>query len=130
MTSEERTLMYRPRCFRSDLLATVLLCPLALTLTACDGGAGSAGAAASDVDTVMVVHMDYTPASITVPVGATVTWTFDDGAIAHDVVFDDVDVASELITDGTFQHVFTEAGTYAYHCSLHPNMTGTVEVTS
>jgi plastocyanin len=25
--------------------------------------------------------------------------------------------------------VFTTAGTYAYHCSIHPDMTGTVTVT-
>lgn len=104
--------------------------PLALALTACNRGADSAGVAPGDADTVMVEHLAYTPDSVTVPVGVTVTWTFDDGAIPHDVVFDDGVIASEQITDGTFHHVFAEAGTYTYHCSLHPNMTGKVEVIS
>jgi plastocyanin len=120
--------MNRPRPLRFCLAATALVGPLALALTACNQSTDSA--AAGEADTVMVEHMDYKPGSVNVPVGATVTWTFDDGAIPHDVVFDDVDIASERITDGTFHHSFTEPGTYTYHCSLHPNMTGTVEVTS
>jgi plastocyanin len=121
--------MHRQRPLRS-WLATALMGPLALALTACNQGADSANLAAGDADTVMVEHMAYTPDSVTVPVGATVTWTFGDAAIPHDVVFDDVNIASEQITDGTFHHIFTEPGTYTYHCSLHPNMTGTVKVTS
>jgi plastocyanin len=130
MTSEERSLMNRRRSLRSCLAATALVGPLALVSTACNQSADSAAVTASDADTVMVEHMDYTPDSVTVPVGATVSWTFDDGAILHDVVFDDVDIASEQMADGTFHHAFTEPGTYTYHCSLHPNMTGTIEVTS
>lgn len=121
--------MDRQRSLRSRLAATALVGPLALASSACSPSADSA-VVAGDTDTVMVEHMDYTPESVTVPVDATVTWIFDDGAILHDVVFDDVDIASELIADGTFQHVFTEPGAYTYHCSLHPNMTGTIEVTS
>jgi plastocyanin len=122
--------MYRQRSLRSCLAVTALVGPLVLALSACNQSADSAAVAAEDADTVLVEHMDYRPASVTVPVGATVTWTFDDGAIPHDVVFDEIAIASEPITDGTFHHTFTEPGTYPYHCSLHPNMTGTVEVSS
>jgi plastocyanin len=122
--------MNRQRSLRSCLAATALVGPLALASSACNQSVDSAAAAAGEANTVLVEHMDYKPGSVTVPAGATVTWTFDDGAIPHDVVFDDVDIASEQITDGTFHHTFTEPGTYTYHCSLHPNMTGTVEVTS
>jgi plastocyanin len=112
---------------RACLAATALV---AVASTACTQSGDPAAAVTRDADTVVVKHMDYTPDSVTVPVGATVTWTFDDGAIPHDVVFDDLDVASEQLTEGTFHHVVTEPGTYTYHCSLHPNMTGTIEVTS
>jgi len=128
--------MNRQRSLRSCLAATALVGPLALASAACNPGADADAVTAGDTDTdadadaVMVEHMTYTPDSVTVPVGATVTWTFDDGAILHDVVFDDVDIASELVADGTFHHIFTEPGAYTYHCSLHPNMTGTIEVTS
>jgi plastocyanin len=29
----------------------------------------------------------------------------------------------------TFSYTFTAAGSYAYHCSIHPGMTGTITVT-
>jgi plastocyanin len=67
---------------------------------------------------------------ITVPVGTTVvvrnddsaahTWTADDGA------FD----SGSIDGGGTFEFTFTEAGTFAFHCNVHPSMTGTVTVTA
>jgi plastocyanin len=33
------------------------------------------------------------------------------------------------MTEGTFSHRFTQPGTYDYLCTLHPNMTGVIEVT-
>jgi plastocyanin len=66
---------------------------------------------------------------ITVPVGTTVvvrnddsaphTWTADDGA------FD----SGNIDGGGTFEFTFTEAGTFAFHCNVHPSMTGTITVT-
>jgi plastocyanin len=34
------------------------------------------------------------------------------------------------VADGTFRHRFTQPGTAKYRCTLHPNMTGTIEVTN
>lgn len=75
--------------------------------------------------------MAYSPASITVSVGDTVTWKFDDRGVPHQVlgVGDAKSVlASPLQTTGSFTHTFTAPGTYDYTCSLHPDMTGTVIV--
>jgi plastocyanin len=36
---------------------------------------------------------------------------------------------SRHVSEGTFHHRFDEPGTYDYVCTLHPNMTGTIEVT-
>jgi plastocyanin len=106
---------------------------LALALSACGSGAASeseAPPAAADPNagpTVTIQDLAYTPASLTVPAGTTVTWVWRDRAIAHDVKGDDF--RSEIMTEGTFRHRFPRPGSYDYLCTLHPNMTGTIEVT-
>jgi plastocyanin len=104
---------------------------LALALSACGSGeASEAPQAAADNNggpTVTIQDMAYTPATLTVEIGATVTWVWRDGAIAHDVKGDGF--KSKVMAEGTFSHRFTRPGTYRYVCTLHPNMTGTIEVT-
>lgn len=81
---------------------------------------------------VEVKNMAYTPATLTVAVGETVTWNFDDRGVTHDVVgVDDARsvLRSPLMQTGSFTHTFTEPGTYEYTCSLHPDMRGTIVVT-
>lgn len=75
---------------------------------------------------VRVDQMAFEPASLTVVTGTTVTWVWDT-PIAHDVVGDGF--RSEILTAGTYSHTFEEVGVYRYICSLHPSMTGTIEVT-
>jgi plastocyanin len=65
---------------------------------------------------------------VTVGTVETVTWTFDD-RVDHDVRFDD-GPASPIMRTGTWSRTFDQPGTYHYDCSLHPNMTGTVEVSA
>ena len=68
----------------------------------------------------------FMPTSLTVPVGTTVTWKFDDST-QHTVTADDKSFSSRPTAGGqTFTHTFTTAGTVAYHCSIHPFMTGTI----
>jgi predicted lipoprotein with Yx(FWY)xxD motif/plastocyanin len=89
--------------------------------------AGSTGAAAASAS---IVDFGFQPGTITVKVGATVTWT-NTGAASHTVTADDASFDSgSLATGRTFQHTFTAAGTYSFHCKIHPSMTGTVVVTS
>jgi len=81
--------------------------------------------------TVDVSNMTYTPSSITISVGQTVTWVFDDRGTPHDVVgLGDAKsvLRSPLLTTGTWEFTFTEPGTYNYTCSLHPDMLGVVVV--
>lgn len=77
---------------------------------------------------VTVADRSYSPSEITVSVGETVTWVFDDGGMAHDVVADDRAFRSPLMVSSTFTHTFTEPGTYSYHCTPHPDMIGSVIV--
>jgi plastocyanin len=50
--------------------------------------------------------------------------------VTHTITADDGSFASANIPPGnTFEHTFTVAGDYPYHCSIHPTMKGTVTVT-
>jgi plastocyanin len=75
---------------------------------------------------VTIEDMAYTPDTLTVPAGTTVTWVWRDGAIAHDVK--GPGFKSKVMAEGTFSHRFTEPGSNDYVCTLHPNMTGRIEV--
>jgi len=77
---------------------------------------------------VKIDNFSFGPQTITVPVGATVTWTNRDD-IPHTVVSTDGVFKSKVRdTDETFSYTFTKAGTYSYYCSVHPKMTGQVVV--
>jgi plastocyanin len=77
---------------------------------------------------VKIDNFSFGPQTITVPVGATVTWTNSDD-IPHTAVSTDSVFKSKVMdTDEKFSYTFTKAGTYPYYCSIHPKMTGKVVV--
>ena len=70
----------------------------------------------------------FTPMTLTVSVGTTVTWKFEDST-PHTVAADDNSFTSSPMSKGqTYTHTFDSAGTVKYHCSIHPFMTGTIVV--
>jgi len=86
--------------------------------------AGSAAAGQS----ATIQDFKFSPSTLTVPVGATVTWTNADST-QHTVTADDGSFDSGPPAPGaSFSQVFTTAGTFTYHCNIHSNMTGTVTV--
>jgi plastocyanin len=110
---------------------------LAPTLTGCppaSGGHSHGGTpppAASEpapAATVAVAMKDYAfaPKDISVPAGTTVVWTNADD--------DDHNVKGAGLSSatfgkgGTYSHTFGSPGSFAYVCSLHPQMKGTVTV--
>jgi len=79
-------------------------------------------------NTVSIKNMAFSPASVNVTTGTTVTWVNND-AIAHTVTADNGSFDSGNIAPGnSFTHTFSSAGTVSYHCSIHPMMTGSVAV--
>ncbi len=77
---------------------------------------------------VRIDNFSFGPATLTVPVGTTVTWTNHDD-IPHNVVSTDGVFKSKVIdTDESFSFTFHKAGTYPYFCAIHPKMTGKVIV--
>lgn len=93
-----------------------------LTATSC-----SASAAGPDAE-IVVRDVHFAPADVTVPVGSTVRWVFDDGGVLHHVGSEG-EFDSGITPDGSYEHTFTTPGVYEYHCSVHRYMTGTVTVT-
>jgi plastocyanin len=77
---------------------------------------------------VKIDNFSFAPQTVTIPVGATVTWTNRDD-IPHTVVSTDGVFKSKVRdTEEKFSYTFTKAGTYPYYCSVHPKMTGKVVV--
>ncbi len=77
---------------------------------------------------VRIVQFAFVAAAIDVSVGTRVTWTNDDPA-PHTVTADDGTFDSRQLDPGSRSSVvFTRAGTFTYHCDIHPTMVGTVAV--
>ncbi|MEV0252174.1 cupredoxin family copper-binding protein [Nocardia sp. NPDC050712] len=105
--------------------------PSATTTT---GAASTSAAAPADSKpatvTVDVDDMKFSPETITVKAGDTVTWKFDD-KVPHSVqgIGDKaMGINSPIFDRGEWSYTFTAPGTYRYLCSLHPEMRGTVTV--
>ena len=77
---------------------------------------------------VAINNFSFQPASLTVPVGTTVTWSNQD-SVAHTTTSDTgVWGSGNLTTGASFSFAFNRAGTFHYHCMIHPNMMGTIVV--
>ncbi len=87
---------------------------------------------AAQTSTVAIKDFAFSPATITVKAGTTVTWTNQDSA-AHTVTSESSSKESfdsgSMAKGKTFSHTFKTAGTFNYICTFHPDMMGKVEVT-
>jgi len=88
-------------------------------------------ATAQGTTNITIKNFAFNPGSITVVIGVnnTVTWTNED-TVTHTVTADGGSFNSSVPAGMTFTHTFTTAGIYAYHCSIHTYMKGTVRVLS
>jgi plastocyanin len=97
------------------------------------GGAlalGVVGGALAAEESVTIEGFAFGPADLTVSVGDTVTWSNQDSA-AHTATADGGAFDTGNISAGSSDSVtFSKAGTFAYHCSIHPSMSGTIRVST
>ncbi len=89
---------------------------------------GNNASATPGANEVWIQGMAFSPSTIKVSAGTTITWTNKDG-ITHTVtsntsLFDSGNIGS----GGTFSYTFATAGTYTYHCAIHPGMIANVTV--
>jgi plastocyanin len=135
---------------RMPSLLTAALVALSLGLSACGGGSDSTSTETETTTTeesgggsesqpapsgeaaksekVEIVESSYEPDPVVVQVGGKVIWQNEDStphtATADDGSFDTGTIETGKLGSATFK----EAGTFTYHCEIHPSMHGTVEV--
>lgn len=112
-------------------------------LAACGGGTSSTSPATSSAsagtagvnlgspsETIKATdQLKFSPSSTTAHVGDVIQW-MNSGTVTHTVTFDSFPSLSDpsLSPGGTWEVKFNAAGTYAFHCTIHPGMTGTITV--
>ena len=110
-------------------MKNILLISLALLFI---GGCSKSSNPAADDDlstenAISIANMAFSPSTLTISIGETVTWTLTNGT--HTVVSDDGAWSSgSLSTGGTFTHQFDTAGEFGYKCGIHSSMTGSITV--
>ena len=94
------------------------------------GNPGNPGGTTSPTATnqVTVDNNLFTPSSIQVAAGTTVTWTWAQDAITHNVTFTDGTSSGDKGAGSTFTRTFGTTGTFNYSCTIHPGMSGSVLV--
>jgi plastocyanin len=117
----------------SRLRTLLLVAVLALSVGACGSNdkkdsasdTTEATSGATPATTITIKDLKFNPDTVSVKKGDTVEWKWDE-SVLHNVTGDGF--KSDNQSDGTFDHTFTKAGSYAYQCTLHAGMKGTVEV--
>ena len=107
------------------LIGILVLSAITIISNGCSKSKDNSGPGPNEV---WIQGMNFEPNTITISSGTTITWSNRD-AVSHTVtsnsgLFD----SGTIPKDGTYQHTFTSAGTFPYHCSIHPTMTATIVV--
>jgi plastocyanin len=77
---------------------------------------------------VEIADFQYAPSTVTIQSGGKVTWLNRDSA-EHTATLDDGSFSTGDLAEGKLKsESFKVPGTYAYHCEIHPEMEGTIEV--
>ncbi len=82
---------------------------------------------------IFIQGMAFSPSNKTISIGTTLKWTNKDG-VNHTVtsgipgapsgLFD----SGNLSSNGTFNFIFSQVGTFKFYCKIHSSMTGTITV--
>lgn len=99
-------------------------------------------ALAASAAAVSIIDFEFSPATITVPVGTTITWTNMSASGSDHTTSSDVGGTANSWDSGLtnpnassglpnhFSFTFANTGTFTYHCNVHTFMHGTVIVTA
>jgi plastocyanin len=117
---------------RSKITLAALAGVLTLGAAACGSSSPSAPTVAADVTISMVGNLasqSFAPNPTTMRVGQTVAWKNND-SITHDVMQDASRFQTGSVSSGATSSAIamSAAGTFTYHCTIHPGMVGTLIV--
>jgi len=119
--------MRSKKFFNRALMIVMTTIITSMIIYACSKSSGSANNSGSG-NNVSIKNFAFSVSSLSVNSGVTVTWTNND-ATTHTVTADDNSFDSGDIAPGkTFSKTFNSAGTFNYHCKIHPGMTAAVVV--
>ena len=113
----------------ATVTSTTAATATATTATTATSQAPTTTAEVPSATNVTISGLAFRPADVTVSAGTTVKWDHIDSGVPHTVTSaDDVWDSASLGEGQSFEVVFDDPGVFAYHCSIHPSMTGTVTV--
>ena len=117
---------------RRNVLATLTVVALASAGVGCSSGGGSSGdcttAQAAELAGPLEIQGGFHPGCFEVSAGSTISIQNKD-SVEHTFTFDELGTVSVGVSAGaTEEATMPAAGTYGFHCSIHPGMTGTVIV--
>ena len=111
--------------FQMCLLTTLLIAVASAVLSLASPKAQPPQPAAIEIK---IDNFSFNPSQLKIAVGTQVTWINRDD-IPHTIVATDRAFKSGVLDTGDkFSHQFTTPGTYTYFCSVHPKMTGQIQV--
>jgi plastocyanin len=113
------------------LLAVTVVAALAGCGGGDDAGSASSDACPSDAVVIKMADIKFNPEKATAKAGQQICWENDD-TVDHDAVADSgATFKSALFGKGkTFTTTVDKPGTVQYECSVHPGMTGEIDVQS
>jgi plastocyanin len=112
------------RTARAIVVALVALCVL---LPAAEAVSAPGDRGASQVHRVRILDGQFRPPRVTIDRGDRVRWV-NVGTVTHTTTSDDGDWDHRVSPGDSFTRRFRQAGTFSYHCAIHPEMTGTIVV--
>ena len=75
---------------------------------------------------VAIDNFAFSPATLKVKLGQQVTWTNQQQGVTHTVTADGGTFDHPMPSGATFSFTFATAGSFAYHCKIHPSMHGRI----
>jgi plastocyanin len=120
-------------------VALTLLAAAAVLAAGCGGSGGNGGGSPTTTaapttsgagtpasgTAVAIDNFAFSPATLNVKVGQQVTWT-NQQDVAHTVTADGGAFDHPMPSGATFSFAFAKAGSFAYHCTIHPFMKATI----
>jgi plastocyanin len=120
-------------------VALTLLATAAVLAAGCGGSGGNGGGSSTTTaapttsgagtpasgTAVAIDNFAFSPATLNVTTGQQVTWT-NQQDVAHTVTADGGAFDHPMPSGATFSFAFAKAGSFAYHCTIHPFMKGTI----